>query len=77
MLPYAAAIRPQHYTKAVLVCVQQSEDLQSSKPVIFSISADGHHVIRRSDHYWAGLSSDIVIESSYAKSQNKWGTDQR
>ena len=42
-------------------------------PEVYKAFADGHHVIRRSDRYWAGLSSDLVIEQVLMKSVKSTG----
>lgn len=34
-------------------------------------SKDGHHVLRRSDRFWAGLSTDLVIEQILMRSVKK------
>ena len=42
--------------------------LQDDHPEIYKHFEDGLHVIRRRDRYWAGLSSDIVIEQVLIRS---------
>ena len=48
--------------------------LQDDHPKVYQHVQDGLHVIRRSDCYWAGLSSDLVIEHAGAdeKHEDKW-----
>ena len=37
--------------------------LEQSHPDIYHHFMNGHHIVRRSDRQWAGLSCDLVIES--------------
>ena len=37
------------------------EDLKDKHPDVYQQFQDGLHVVRRSDRYWAGLSTDLVI----------------
>ena len=41
--------------------------LQAQHPDVNAFFSTGYHVIRRSDRYWAGLSSDLVIEQVLMK----------
>ena len=61
MLPYLAASGHNNYTKSALVYVQQMEELEIKDPDTFQTLMK-HHVIRISDRFWAGLSTDLVIE---------------
>ena len=38
-------------------------ELERKHPDVFRKFAEGFHVIRRSIQFWAGLSSDLVIET--------------
>ena len=40
---------------------------QDDHPKVYQHFQDGLHVIRQSDHYWAGLSSDLFIEQRSMK----------
>ena len=62
MLPYLAASGHNHYTKYGLVYLQRMSSLQDDHPCVYENFKQGLHVVRRSDRYWAGLSSDLVIE---------------
>ena len=42
--------------------------LESDNPAVFQKFVNGFHVIRRSDRYWAGLGSDLVIEQTLMRS---------
>ena len=38
--------------------------LPHTRPDVYTHLLSGYHVIRRADRYWAGLSSDLVIEQT-------------
>ena len=62
MLPYMAASGHNHYTKSRLVYLQRMSHLQEEHPHVYEHFVNGLHVVRRSSRYWAGLSTDLVIE---------------
>ena len=47
--------------------------LELKHPNIFQKFQQGFHVIRRSDKFWAGLSSDLVIEQTLMRSLKSSG----
>ena len=47
--------------------------LQAQHPDVYAIFSTGYHVIRRRDRYWAGLSSDLVIEQVLMRSMTATG----
>ncbi|CAC5362571.1 unnamed protein product [Mytilus coruscus] len=62
MLPYFAAAGHNVYAKSAYVYISMMQTLQQDHPDIYRIFLEGYHVFRRSDRYWAGLSTDLVIE---------------
>jgi hypothetical protein len=64
MLPFFAAAGHCHYTKSVYLHLQDMVKLESTRPDIYQKFMTGLFVVRRSDRYWAGLASDLVIEQS-------------
>ncbi|CAC5379382.1 unnamed protein product [Mytilus coruscus] len=62
MLPYFAAAGHNLYLKSAYVYLQQMHELSSTNPAINKALMSGFHVMRRSDRFWSGLSSDLVIE---------------
>ena len=62
MLPYFAATGHNLYAKSAYLYLQCILDLHNSNPTVYDMFLNGFHVIRRSDRYWAGLSSDLIIE---------------
>ena len=73
MLPYMAASGHNNYTKCLHLYLQQMSNLQYDHPDVYQHFQDGLHVIRRSDRYWAGLSSDLVIEQVLMRSMKTNG----
>lgn len=47
--------------------------LQADHPDIYSLFVSGLHVVRRSDRFWAGLSTDLVIEQILKRSIKSTG----
>jgi len=68
MLPYFAAEGHNLYTKTIYVYLQQMVTLQTDHPDIYSFFLNGLHVVRRTDRFWAGLSTDLVIEQTLMRS---------
>jgi hypothetical protein len=64
MLPFLAAAGHNHYTKSATIYLQMMDELQERHPDVYTMFIRGYHVIRRSDRYWAGLSTDLVIEQA-------------
>ena len=73
MLPYFAASGHNLYTKSVYLYLQKMWKLEDSNPDIYSKFMDGLHVVRRLDRYWAGLSTDLVIEQVLMRSLKTTG----
>ena len=57
MLPYLTACGHNHYTKSAWIYLQ-----------LYQHFREGLHVVRRSYRYWAGLSSDFIIEQVLTRS---------
>eukprot|EP00112_Aurelia_sp_Birch-Aquarium-sp1_P015562 Seg3462.1 transcript_id=Seg3462.1/GoldUCD/mRNA.D3Y31 product="hypothetical protein" protein_id=Seg3462.1/GoldUCD/D3Y31 len=68
MLLFFAASGLNLYAKSAYLYLQLMLELQTSFPDIYEKFTAGFHVIRRSDRYWAGLSSDLVIEQALMRS---------
>ena len=65
MLPYMAAAGHSLYTKSVYIYLQRMSQLPEASWIVFS---EGLHVVRRSDKFWAGLSTDLFIEQVLMRS---------
>ena len=57
-----AASGHNNYTKSGLIYLQRMSHLEIDHPEVYQHFQNGLHVIRRSERYWAGLSTDLVIE---------------
>lgn len=76
MLPYLAAATHNLYAKSFLigsflkkakdikitceVCIQKILELAEWHPETYNNFIDGYQVVRRSDRYWGGLSTDLI-----------------
>ncbi|XP_062523628.1 uncharacterized protein LOC134198281 [Corticium candelabrum] len=68
MLSYLAACGHNHYTKSAWIYLQRMSNLHNDHPDVYQHFREGLHVVRRSDRYWAGLSSDLIIEQVLMRS---------
>ena len=68
MLPFFAAAGLHIYAKSARLYLQQMMALKDTHPKVYQDYQEGHHVFRRSDRYWAGLSQDLVIEQVLMRS---------
>lgn len=73
MLPIFAATGHNLYTKSVYMYLLNMQNLQTDHPDVYSHFQNGHHVLRRSDRFWAGLSTDLVIEQVLMRSIKSCG----
>ena len=73
MLPYFAASGHNLYLKSSYVYHQLMHDLENTHPDVYDCFMEGNHVIRRSDRFWAALSSDLVIEQVLMRSMKTNG----
>ncbi|KAK3713979.1 hypothetical protein QZH41_005649 [Actinostola sp. cb2023] len=68
MLPYFAAAGHNLYAKSAYIYLQLMYDLQQTHPEVYNSFLDGLHVVRRSDRFWAGLSTYLIIEQVLMRS---------
>ena len=68
ILPYFAAAGHTLYTKSAYMYCQQMQDLPNTHPQLNRSFLDGLHVVRYSDCFWAGLSTDLIIEQVLMRS---------
>ena len=68
MLPYFAASGHNLYTKSAYIYLQIMCRIEETHPEVYKAFMRGHHVSRRSDRFWAGLSTDLVIEQALMRS---------
>ena len=68
MLPFFAAAGHNLYAKSAYLYLQKMCQLDKTHPDVYTHFMNGFHVVRRSDRYWAGLSTDLVIEQVLMRS---------
>jgi len=69
MLPLFAAAGHHNYARSARLYVQQMNDLSISHPRLYEQFANnGCHTVRRTDQYWAAVSTDLLIEQTMMKS---------
>ena len=73
MLPYLAAAGHNSYTKSAYLYLQKMTSLHETHPAVFDDFIAGHHVVRRSNRAWAGLSSDLTIEQTLMRGAKTTG----
>lgn len=74
MMPYMAAAGHNLYVKSLNIYLQKMYDLEKTHPTIHkSFMQDGLQVVRRSNDYWAGLSTDLIIESVLMRAMKSTG----
>ena len=73
MLPYFAPSGHSLYAKSAYVYLQIMLRLPETYPDAHRKFMEGYHVVRRSDRFWAGLSTDIIIEQVAMRSIKSYG----
>ncbi|XP_055996638.1 uncharacterized protein LOC125683641 [Ostrea edulis] len=68
MLPFFAASGHNLYTKTAYVYLMTMQALERDHPDVYEIFSYGNHVMRRTDRYWSGISSDLLIEQVLMRS---------
>ena len=64
MLPLFAATGHTNYARSARVYLHQMRQLSETHPWLESQFASGLNSVQRSDRFWAGLSTDLVIEQT-------------
>ena len=64
MFPFFAASGHRLYAKSARLYLQQMMHLSETHPDVYKDFMAGHHVIRRSQRFWAGMSCDLTIEQT-------------
>ena len=73
MLPYFAAAGHRLYAKSAYVYLQTMTMLPETHPDVHQKFEEGYHVVRRSDRYWGGLFTDLIIEQVLMRSVKTHG----
>jgi hypothetical protein len=72
-LPVFAAAGHTSYLKSAYHYLQSMAQLGETHPEVHQKFLEGFHVVRRSDKFWSGVSSDLVIEQSLMRSLKSKG----
>ena len=68
MINLFAATGQTNYARCLRLHLQLMLSLRDSHPQVYEkLAQQGAHVIRRSERYWASLSSDLIIEQVLMK----------
>ena len=68
MLPFLAASGHNNYTKSAWMYLQQMIHLEERHPEVYKLFKNGHHVVRRTERPFAGISTDLAIEQVLMRS---------
>ncbi|CAC5413385.1 unnamed protein product [Mytilus coruscus] len=68
MLPFFSATGHNLYLKSAYCYLQQMQTLETEYPDMYSKFCVGYHVVRRSNRYWTGISTDLAIEQTLMRS---------
>eukprot|EP00794_Sanderia_malayensis_P002792 gene2792-3231_t len=68
MIPYLAAAGHNLYVKCGHLYLQLMSDLPNKHPDVHRQFVAGYHSVRRSEQYWAGLPTDLIIEQVLMRS---------
>ena len=67
-LLYFAAAGHRLYAKSAYIYLQMMNEIQNTHPNIYKKYENGFHCARRSDGFWVGLSTDLIIEQVLMRS---------
>ena len=67
-LPIFAAAVHFNYLKSAYYYLQEMSELENRHPDVYLKFVNVRHVVRRSNTFWAGLSSDLVIKQTLMRS---------
>ena len=73
MMPYFAASGHYLYAKSTYLYLQTMTQLHHTHPQVQKRFEEGFHAVRKSNRYWAGLSSDLIIEEFLMRSVKTLG----
>ena len=73
MLPFFASSGHNLFLKSAYIYLQNMLKLEQDHPDVHKQFIMGNHTLRRSERYWAGLSTDLVIEQVLMRSLKSTG----
>jgi hypothetical protein len=62
MLPYFASAGHNLYAKSCHIYLHRMAELKENHPTVYQAFVSVQHVVRRSDRFWSGLPTDLIIE---------------
>ena len=62
MLPYFAAFSHHLYTRLAHIYLQTMQNLEVTDKKVYEPFQNGYNVVRRSQRFWGGLSTDLLLE---------------
>ena len=62
MLPYFPASVHHLHARSVHIYLQTMENHEVTNKKVYKRFYNGYHVVRRSQRFWGGLSTDLIIE---------------
>ena len=62
-----------NYAKSARLYIKQMRELQETHSWLFEKFTEVYHAVRRSDRFWSGLWSDLVIEQTLTRFINTRG----
>ena len=62
MLPYLAASGHRLYVRLAHIYLQTMQYLEVTNKKVYERFQNGYHVVRRSQRFWGGLSTNLIIE---------------
>ncbi|CAC5406041.1 unnamed protein product [Mytilus coruscus] len=72
-LPFFVAAGHNLYAKSAYVYLSMMQRLEIDYPEVYRYFKAGHHVLRRTDRFWSGLSTDQTIEQILMRSVKSSG----
>ena len=62
MLPHFAASGHHLYARSVHIYLQTMQNLEATNKKVYKQFENGYHVVRRSQQFWEGFSTNLIIE---------------
>ena len=72
-LPIFAAAGHFNYLRSSHLYLSRMSKLKNTHPSVYEQFLAGHYVSRRSDSFWSGVGSDLLIEQTLMRSAKKSG----
>ena len=73
MHPYFAASGHENYTRSSYMHLQSMSMMDQRNPNVYQKLLAGYHIVRRRDHYFAGLFTDYIIRQTLMRNRTSLG----